>query len=415
MWKVVGRAAVVSLTAATTFLAGCTSDSPPALPMGSQGPFDRAMMAEAEAKLGNATMAFFVGPQNSEMHSDAGEIYKPGYLVLVGADGSFRVVRTERMDMMRPAWSSNGLYFADESSDYHLTASGLTKTANPKSAAQNLMFALSGGGSVGVFNNGYGSDGGYINQVAVTVDGTARSYKVQGNYFTGALCGNKVFGLTNRPGTNIAKRPKSPDLTSPTNRDVSPQMLAQLYPPVDGGEKVVAWRPQFGGGTPAGPVSCHKGVISFLSWDSDADRREKPTAVAWDTITGKYRAIPLDFGGTTQIDSEDFSGIVQDGRDGQIDWVDAGGRVFTSDSTSGKTTTRFSSTSENPSSRHVQTLFAFSETQLHTLTTIPGAKGNLTYTVFARSDGKVVRKNDIQIPNTEISISFRNLSYMVAS
>jgi hypothetical protein len=390
-------------------LAGCTSFRSPS---DAQQRFERAVVPENEVKLGDAVMAFFVGPQNSEMYTPVGEVHEPGYLALVNADGSFYAVKTKRMDMMRPIWSDHGLYFADESSDYHLTASGLTKIESPKTTAQNLMFVLPNGGSVGIYNGGDGDHGGYNNQVAVTTEGGARLYNVQGNYFTGARCDDRIFGLTDTLGTHEHEARELPGMTSTVDPDASPQMLALLYP-ADGGEKVVAWRPHFGSGTPGGQVPCHDGVITFLSWDIDAEGREQPKIVSWDTDTGDHQAYPLTFDDGTKLDSEDFGYVVQDWQDGQLHWVYADGRVFSTDSTTGKTTTLFDTSLGTGARRPVKTLYAFSDIHLHTFSAIRGAEGDITYTVFNRANGDIVRKVSVPIPNAGgISVSYLHLSYM---
>lgn len=398
---------VVAAMAMAAALAGCTSHS-----VSKRGEFfDRVAVSESEVKLADAVMAFFVGPQNDEMHTVVGEVHKPGYLVLLNADGSFRAVKTKRMDMMRPTWSLHGLYFADESSDYHLTASGLTKTENPKATAQNLTFTLPNGGFVGVYNAGNGTDGGYNNQVASAIGGNVHLYNAQGNYFTGALCDGQIFGLTNIPGTHATEAQKRPGMTSTADPAASPQMLARLYP-ADGREKVIAWRPNFGSGTPIGQVACHNGVITFLSWDTDANGRQQPTIVSWDTRTGAYQARPLTFNDNTSLNFDDFGYVVQDWQDDRLDWVYADGRVFSTDSITGRTTARFNTTLGTGSSRPMKTLYAFTDTQLHTLSTIPGAEGDVVYTVFNRAKGEIVSKVSVPIPNTEINVSYLNLSYM---
>ncbi|HWH01688.1 MAG TPA: hypothetical protein VNV66_20765 [Pilimelia sp.] len=407
MVKGTARRAIVVLSVAAA-LTGCTaSDSP----SDAQQLFDRAVVSDSEARLGNAVMAFFVGPQNAEMYTAVGEVRKPGYLVLVDADGSFRAVKTKRMDMMAPVWSSHGLYFADESSDYHLTASGLTKMENVKITAQNLMFALPKGGAIGIYNDGHSSGGGYSNQIGVVAQGRARLYDVQGNYFTGAICGDQVFGVTNRPGTHGSAVSKRPDMTSVADPGASPQLLTRLYS-AGGGEKAVAWRPHFGGGTPAGPVPCRNNVITFLSWDTGADGREQPKVVSWNTDTGDYRAYPLSFKDAMRLDPQDFGSVVQDLRDDELHWAYADGRVFSTDIATGRTTVLFDTRLETGAGRPMQTLFAFTATQLHALSTVHGAKGDITYTVFNRTNGEVVRKVSVPIPNTGINVSYLNLSRM---
>lgn len=264
--KKVAHSAIAALLA-TAVLTGCTSitssssEKPTAAIQGTS-PLERAAIPEGTAKLGDAVMAFFVGPQSDEMQTAPGERFnQPGYLVLVNADGSFRTIKTKPMDMMRLTWSNHGLYFADEGSDYRLTSTGLSNTANAKAAAQNLMFALANGGAVGVYNAGF-HDSGYRNDVAVNDSSGARLNHVQGNYYTGALCDDQVFGLTNMPGTHAPKVPQLAEMKSKANPTASPQMLARLYP-ANGNGEIVAWRPQFGSGTPIGRIPCQENTITF--------------------------------------------------------------------------------------------------------------------------------------------------------
>jgi hypothetical protein len=375
-----------------------------------QSTLERALAPESEVKLDGTTAAFFVGPQNDEMYPPGGEVHNPGYLILVNDDGSFRTIKTKRMDMMRPAWSEHGLYFSDESSDYRLTESGFTKSENPKITAQNLMFALPGGGAAGVFNAGAG-DGGYENQVAVGVDGKMGLNSVQGNYFTGAVCDGEVFGLTNMPGTHSSVAPRKPNMISTVSPEAKPQMLARLHP-LDGGEKVIGWRPSFGFGTPIGQVPCHDGVISFLSWDSDAEGTESPAFVSWDSRTGKHRKHPLTFDDGTKLNFDDFGYIVQDFSDGRLHWVYADGRVFATDSATGKTVTLFDTKLQTGAGVATKTIYAFSDSGLHAISTTRGAPGNVSYTVFDRDSGEITHRTTLPLANNEVNIQNLNISHM---
>ncbi|WP_033344664.1 hypothetical protein [Catenuloplanes japonicus] len=363
--------------------------------------FDGAAVKDGDARLGSAVMAFFVGPQNSEMYSVVGEKREPGFVILVDADGAFRAVRTARMDMMRPVWSRDGLAFADENTDFRLTDAGLTKTVSHKGTAQNLMFAVPGGGTVGVYNGGDSTGGGYDNKVVITTEAGARSYDVQGNYFTGALCDEQVFGLTNIPGTHAKE----------SSLGANAQMLAQLTP-TDGGEKVIGWRAHLGSGIPSGQVPCHDGTVTFLSWDTDPDGTEQPRIVSWDTRTGDHQQQALTFGDGVRPSLDDFAYAVQDWRDGRLQWYCADGRVLFTDPETGSTTTVFDSGRPTGFGRDVYTLAAFSGTELHTLSTNRSDEGTLSYTVFDRDSGDVLRTISVPIPNANVNISNLNLSYM---
>lgn len=408
MLKRLGRAVVAALVATTVVaLAGCA----PLFPTGPQQLFESLVVPESEIRLGDAVMAFFIGQQNSQMGSPFGEVREPGFVVLVNADGAVRAVRTERMDMMALAWSDHGLDFADENNDYRLTGAGLTKTANPKSTAQNLMFVLRSGESVGVYNGGNHGGGSYINQIGVTTDGAARRYDVQGNYFTGALCDDEVFGLTNDPGTHRREATALPGMTSTADPASSPQMLARLYP-ADGGEQVIAWRPAFGGGTAIGHIPCQNGILTFLSRDTDAQGNTQRTVVTWDTRTGAYQAHPLIFDGTETTDFylNYFGYAVQDLQDGHLHWVHEDGRVFSTDVATGQTTTLFATGLETGTLTDMHTIFSLTGNQLHALSTTRDAEGDITYTVFDRATGEVVHK--VSIPNQDVDRSYLNLSHM---
>ncbi|MCD0448146.1 hypothetical protein LO762_02885 [Actinocorallia sp. API 0066] len=400
-------------------VSGCgSSDLLRRSPSEAQRFFERATVPESELRLGGAVMAFFLGPLSDEMFSAVGEVHEPGYLVLVNGDGSFRTVRTKRMDMLTPAWSDHGLYFADEESDARLTESGLTKITNRKATAQNLMFALPDGNAVGVYNGGFDSgdadtDTGYQNQVAFTTGDKAHLHTVQGNYFHGALCDDQVFGLTDDPGAHAKEAVGLPGMSSNADPEARPQMLARLHPlSADGGAKVIAWRPVSGGAHPGQQLPCRDGVITSLSWDTDADGREKPTVLSWNTRTGEHRTHPLTFDDGTTLDSEDFGYAVQSLRRDHLQWVYADGRVFATDTTTGKTTLLFDTTLEAGAGRPTQTLFAFSRTRLHALTVREDKKGDIAYTVFDRTTGELIEQIPIPIPNANINVSHLILARM---
>ncbi|BEL05079.1 hypothetical protein Q0Z83_032700 [Actinoplanes sichuanensis] len=337
-------------------LTGCTGQS------ARQRLFDDAVISGDAAVLGDAVAAFFVGPvvKGPTEH---------GYLVLVGPGGAFRTIRTAPMDSMRPAWSPHGLYFADEDNDYRLTASGLTVTANPKTAAQNLMFALPGGGAVGVFNNAG-------DQIS-TPDG--RLYQVSGTHFTGADCDGRIYGI---------------------GGDAYRETLTAIYP----AEREIAQRPATAT-EPIGQVPCVDGVVTYLSWAG---------VVSWNTTTGDHQVRPLTVDDGTRLDEQDFGYAVQDWKDGRLHWVYADGRVFATDPATGRTTPLFDTGLGTGFGRERHTLYAFTGTALHTISTLRDAPGNLGYTVFDRADGRKLREAEIAIPNTAVNVGDLGLTYMAA-
>jgi hypothetical protein len=97
---------------------------------------------------------------------------------------------------------------------------------------------------------------------------------------------------------------------------------------------------------------------------------------------------------------------------GFLSWVYADGRIFSTEAATGKTKTLFDTKLGTGPSRPELTKYAFSDTQLHALSTIPGGEGNIAYTVFDRASGKTVREVSIPISNAEINVSFLSLSHM---
>jgi hypothetical protein len=351
-------------------LAACSGQS------AEQKLFDDAVVSGSEAVLGDAVAAFFVGPQTTDLAGPFAEGNEPGYLVLVDPSGAFRTVRTARMEALRPAWSSHGLYFADEDNDYRLTSSGLTTIENPKAISQNLMIALPDGGAVGVYNAGLG------NEVS-TPDGTL--YSVTGNYFTGAACDGQVYGIAEEHGS---------------------QLLDRVYP---AGQAIA--RVPLDTTAPIGTVPCHDGVITFLSWDRSAGRA---TVADWNTTTGVRQERPVTFGDGTTIAEASFGYAVQDWKEGALHWVDGDGRVFSTDSATGATAVLFETGLATGPGRDRHTVYDFTDTRLHTISSVRDAAGNLTYTVFDRADGSRVQEVPVPIPNTGVNISHLGLTYMAA-
>lgn len=401
--------AVAAAAAVTAATAGCSS-------LSAEDPdnvFERAVIPTAEATLGDAVLAFHIGPATDEMFTPVGRVRRPGYVVLANADGSFRALKTREMDQGTLAWSDKGLYFSDESTDFILTSQRLTSFKNPKSTAQNLHFALSDGGAVGVYNHGQTGGGGYLNQVTVTTDAGARMYEVQGNYFNGADCDGQIFGLSGEPGARRSEAASLPGMTSESDPQAVPQLLARLHPPSpEGGEELVAWRPAFDAVVMPGQVPCHRGKMTFLSWDRDADGSQHPRVVTWDTRTGEYQQRALTFTDGTKLKFEPFGLSKYDERSlrkGRLDWIYADGRVFSTDIATGKTIELFKTGLERRVGGPMKPWFTFTKTKIHALRQLYDADGGLTYTVFDRDSGEKISTVSLDIANTEISVSYLNL------
>ncbi len=119
----------------------------------------------------------------------------------------------------------------------------------------------------------------------------------------------------------------------------------------------------------------------------------------------------MTFDDATKLDPEEFGGVVQDLQNGQLHWVYADGRVFSTDTTTGKTTLLFN-TELGIGGGPRQTIYAFSGGEIHAISTVPGGHGHVSYTVFNRNDGAIVRQASLTIPHTEINVSYLNLSHM---
>ncbi|MBN6041192.1 hypothetical protein [Amycolatopsis sp. 195334CR] len=297
-------------------------------------------------KLGETAVAFYLSSDTS-VENQAEK--RPGYLVLVGADGGTRLVETSGMSEPHLAWSETGLFFSDDSRDYILGKDGLVSFENKKASHQQSAFPLPGGnGFVSVYNDGF-SDSGYTNQVAVTTSTGSQLYPVEGNYFMNALCDGVLNGIATEVGTHLPASAAIPGMRSKADPTAEPELLSQLYPATEGQEKVLAWRGAFDAGDHNRHVPCHNGVITFLSDYADADGDSHMTVVSWDTRTGNYTEQPLvDAQGRPIIeglvDFETFSQKSYDARavrEGHLEWLAADGRIMRTAIASGITEPRF--------------------------------------------------------------------------
>ncbi|MFE6616613.1 hypothetical protein [Amycolatopsis sp. NPDC057786] len=324
-------------------------------------PDDGAEMTIADpdvVQLGETVVAFYLSPDTSV--DNPPEKRRPGYLVLVRADGGTRLIETGGMTESHIAWSETGLFFSDETRDYILGKDRLVSFENKKAGHQQSAFALPGDkGFLAVYNEGF-SESGYTNQVAVTTSTGSRLYRVEGNYFMNALCGGVLNGIATDGGAHSADSAKIPGLRSKVDPSAQPELLSQLYPATEGKEKVLAWRGVFDAGDHNRHVPCHDGVITFLSDYTDADGKPRMTIVSWNTGTGKYTEQPLvDAEGRPiterLVDPETFSQKTYDAkavREGRLEWLAADGRIMSTGIASGVTAPRFDTgfTSDSDSS-----------------------------------------------------------------
>jgi hypothetical protein len=373
--------------------------------------FEKAAVAPEEAHLGGAVAAFYVGPAHDEMSATLGAHRKPGYVVLVRPDGAITTIETAGMDLGSLAWNEHGLHFSDDERDYRLDDAGLTTVDNAKPASQNLIFALETGETVGVYNDGH-TEGGYVNQVAVSDTEDGRTYTVEGNYYAGADCDGRVLGLAADPGAHAAEAAALPGMQSAVEPSAEPQMLAQLYPPTSGGhEEVIAWRDAFDV-TVSGQLPCQDSSIVFLANDTDANGQERATVVTWNADTGESRTVPVTFTDTAPLDpytvrTGDYNAFSL--ADDHLEWVAADGRVFSTAIDTGATTTVFDTGLEHEIGGDAASIWTFSESKIHAVNQdYADEDASLTYHEFDRATGAVSAEAPIAIKSGEINVSYLN-------
>lgn len=349
-----------------------------------------------KAELGETVLAFYLSPDTDAATAETKR--RPAYLVLVQADGGKKLIETNGMREPHIAWSSQGLFFSDDTRDHILGEDGMTSFENKKSSLQQAAFALPGDkGFLAVYNEGFSeNESGYTNQVAVTTKAGSQLYQVEGNYYMNALCDGVLNGIATQPGTHVQASATVPGMRSKVDTAAEPELLSQLYPATGGREKVLAWRAAFNAGDHNRHVPCHNGVITFLSDYTDADDRPHTTIVSWDTRTGTYTERPLVDARNRPItenlaDPETFSQKHYDARstrDGHLEWLSGDGRIMSTDMASGITTPRFDTGLASSATSSSQA--AFTEQSIHVVQETFDGRTPVKIKRFDRATGALV-------------------------
>ncbi|RIV32419.1 hypothetical protein [Micromonospora radicis] len=394
------RKALALVGACTLMLSACSAEHDPA----GQNKLEAGLLAAAEARLGDTFFAVYLSPQNNAK-SFASVKRNPAYVVLVQPDGSYRTIKTGGMDLGRLTWSEAGLSFADEEQDYLLGDDGLTTYPSPKTDLQQAAFALpDGGGFVAVYNEGSPEEGRYANQVVTTTGTGSTRYRVEGNYFTNALCDGVVYGISQQSGAHSAESATLPGLRSHTDPQLEPEMLARLYPAVgDGDEKVIGWRPAFDTGPIVHHLPCEQGRIVFLSAYQDADGLPHTAIVTWDTTTGKYTERPLVDDAGRPLDRTQLEAISYDSgslRDGKLEWFGTAGDIMATDLATGVTTRRFA-TGYGPQGAQV----AFAPESIYALGDPVDRQTPVTLKEYDRATGETVKSFTLDGISERLSLS----------
>ncbi|GAB3174667.1 hypothetical protein GCM10027059_47230 [Myceligenerans halotolerans] len=321
-----GAAAVVAALA----LAGCQGPGEPE-------PFRLGESVEPEAavRLGDARLAFYLSPQ----YTSLAEGHDEAFVVLAGADGSTRAIRTTGMDGGRLAWTGEGLFFADAERDYLLDESGLSATPSAKPDGQVSLHQV-GDAVVGLYNEGFTEDGGYREHVVEHRDGASASRPVEGAFWTVARCEDAVYGWTRAMGPALEEYPAGAD-------GGAPALLTRLWP---GDAEVVATAPVAADAPDdtASDAPCADGVVHVLTavpyGEADADGVRPPRTVlrSWDTGSGERTDHELvdTAGEPLGLMVDDMLFAQYDGASvagGELRWLGADGTVRATELGSGRT------------------------------------------------------------------------------
>ncbi|CAM3137711.1 hypothetical protein [Stackebrandtia soli] len=261
----------------------------------------------------------------------------PSYLVLVREDGSFVTTRVGDLIGGDIDWTSDGVFFSDADSDYQLDERGLSTSPSVKRGSEQLSHSLVGPEiHVGLYNVGFEGSDGYVTEVVVSGERT-EAYDVQGAYYDHAVCDGVLFGISSEAGVNADKYDgDKPD-------DV--EFLAQLFPSVNGKESLVGWK-DTASLSASGPIlACEDGVISYVAVSEKGSLDTDPALlVNWDTRTGDVVELPLVTGPGEFLTNGEI-GMARSAhrsiRDGNLQWIDGAGMLWSTDLKTGATDPHF--------------------------------------------------------------------------
>lgn len=282
--------------------------------------------------LDDSVASFYLSPQTYNFGS-------PSYLILVSSDGSTRAIRTSGMDNAQPIWTQAGLYFYDTNFDYFLNDS-MHRRANPKANRQDAALVTANGAVVSLFNEG-ADDEGYHEHVIVAQGEASAGVDVLGYTQTIAACGERVFAVAELSGREFTRLAEARDVTK-GDADQFPQMLTQLYPQNDSGQKLIAVEASGEVNPPVGIVApCQDDIISYLTWRSSS-QGDSLIIRQWNTLTGKSteRAVVDADGAPLRIGIDVFGAAtispMLDSR-GRVVWFAGNGVMYGTDPTAGRT------------------------------------------------------------------------------
>lgn len=338
-----------------------------------------------DARLGDAVVAFFLSPQSLSFSHGA-----TGYLVLVDADGRYRALLTEPMDVGRPVWTDDGLFFADSGHDYLLSDDGLSVVESVKPDYQNALLEIDGS-TVGVYNHGFVGESGYRDVLVAHTAGKSTATPLEGDFGIVADCAGVLVGWTEIAGTipEDAGLPELPD-TSETVRSV----LSRLWP----GEQTALGIHEDEGSASTGAVAapCLDGVVHVLgsrrigAADGTGGYAMVPVLLSWDTETGERVSRDLvDHDGhrldlsTDEISSAQYSSASV--ADGRLRWLAPSGGVFSTELATGVTKELFDTGISIWGGRSASALFT--DDDLFVLASPTDYRGPLELQRFALADG----------------------------
>lgn len=338
-----------------------------------------------DAHLGDAVVAFFLSPQSVTFSHGS-----TGYLVLVDADGHYRVLLTEPMDVGRPVWTDDGLFFADSGHDYLLSDDGLSVVESVKPDYQNALLEIDGS-MVGVYNHGFVGESGYRDVLVAHTAGRSTTTPLEGDFGVVADCAGVLVGWTEIAGTipEDAGMPELPD-TSETVRSV----LSRLWP----GDQTVLGTHEDEGSAGTGVVTapCLDGIVHVLgsrrvgAADSTGGYGMAPVLLSWDTETGERvsRDLVDHDGGRLDLSTDEISSAQYgsaSAADGRLRWLAPSGGVFSTELATGVTTELFDTGISLWDGRSASTLFT--EDDLYVLASPTDSRGPLELQRFALADG----------------------------
>lgn len=346
-------------------------------------------------------LAFSLYPETVESKDWSGN-QRPGYLVLVAADGSHRAFTTTALVANGVAWSAGGIFLTGSSENY-LVGSGRTITLRQNvDASGQSVFALSGSEYVAVLNNG-STAAGYQNQILRVTKTSDLLYGVEGNYLANANCAGVIYGVSPDPGRHRSLR------RVPGKPYLAPEILAQLYPPTNGHERVVGSRAAFAANALSPQIPCVDGKISYVSRYSDASEQRHNSVVTWDTRTGLAEEHPLVDSRGHGINDQSLAGHRTTGgsvRAGTLEWLAADGTVMATRLATGVTLPRFATAAKPGQGAHVG--FIATRTTMRFLVHDSARGQDPAYLVYDRASGKLQRQITIKGLGHDIDLT-RNI------